>query len=189
LGSERKCECTKYCSQIARAFGPGGLGPVFGPFRLALGPKPVQNRCKNDPWPSKSAKPVQHGYKPGPAPVQNRFKCIAKTGPKPVQTRPLAIKVERANGRAHSPRQQGRVRQSKMSTLRYALVLPGRKSGFRAGCRPDSSREKLKTEERASGRTGERANGRVYPTDKQASRDSKVCKDSFMERAGGRPNK
>ncbi len=29
-------------------------------------------------------------------------------------------------------------------TLRYAIMLPGRKSGFRAGFRPDSNRESLK---------------------------------------------
>ncbi len=30
------------------------------------------------------------------------------------------------------------------STLRYAIVLPGQKSGFRAGFRPDANRESIK---------------------------------------------
>ncbi len=31
----------------------------------------------------------------------------------------------------------------KTCTLCYAIVLPGRKSGFRAGCRPETSRENI----------------------------------------------
>ncbi len=38
--------------------------------------------------------------------------------------------------------------------LCYAIVLPGRKSGFRAGCRPDSSPESIKIGPPASRRPG-----------------------------------
>ena len=49
-------------------------------------------------------------------------------------------------------------------TLRYAIVLPGQKSGFRAGFRPDSNRESIKIGPPAGLRPGGGAIFEALPT-------------------------
>jgi hypothetical protein len=52
LGRIRWChKQTKHRSQTDRACGRGRLGPVFGPFVLAVPPKPDQSRPGGDPAP------------------------------------------------------------------------------------------------------------------------------------------
>ncbi len=60
-----------------------------------------------------------------------------------------------------------------MTTLCYAVMLPGRKSGLRAGLRPDSSRESLKIGSPA----GRRADFEAFPMCSRTGGEARVLEN------------
>jgi hypothetical protein len=76
----------------------------------------------------------------------------------PRDSRRYSVIIRWVGSTDHRPTSVREIVVARDSTLGYAIMLPGRKSGFRAGFRPDSDRENLKI-----GPAGRRADVEAFP--------------------------